>query len=429
MFPRTGVNGLEMAWSYNPLSSIGLAVGRVRRAFKASTVDEITAVLQEHGIKVASNEAEQAFKALKSEYVGRQLMGSAVVLGAGLWALSGNLTGNGPQDGAERKRMQDMGVKFNSIKIGDNWYSYKGFEPFDSLLSLVGDVVYQSTRVDQAITEDWFRKISFAVSINVANKTFLSGFEPLVSMLSGEEGAWNRFVATQADSIIPGTGARSLLSQAITPQLKDVENDIGAYLMNRNKFLYNGNEELKDLVDVYTGEPIRYHEPITAAVNAMLPFFKSNGGIEPWRQWLLSTGWDNLQTIRTNKVTGQPLSSEERFWINNWIAQNGRLVEQIEGLRTADDGWWDKKLKEYAKARGLKSQKEFPIKETVVHDMLDQIHNNAFNEAWAAWEQSNAVASNLPGYYKEVKGRLNIGDTAGAAETSAQIQQILDITK
>jgi hypothetical protein len=429
MFPRTGLNGLEMAWSYNPLSSMGLAVGRVRRAFKAQTPDEIMAALKEHGIKVESSEAEQAFKALKSEYVGRQLMGSAVVMGAGLMALSGNLTGNGPQDGAERKRMQDMGAKFNSIKVGDTWYSYRGFEPFDSLLSIVGDVVYQSNRIDQAITEDWFRKLSFAISMNVANKTFLSGFEPIVSMLSGDEGAWNRFLATQADSIIPGTGARSLLSQAITPQLKDVENDVLSYLKNRNKFLYSGNDDLKDLVDVYTGEPIRYHEPLTAAANAMLPFFKSNGGMEPWRQWLLSTGWDKLQTIRTNKVTGQPLTAEERYWVNNWIAKNGRLAEQIEGLRTADNGWWDTKLKEYAKARGLKNQKEFPIKETVVHDMLDQIHTNAFNEAWAAWEQSNASSSNLPAYYKEIKGRLNIGDTSGAAQQSSELQQILSIPK
>jgi hypothetical protein len=427
MFPKTGLNGLEMAWSFNPLSSVGLAMGRVRRAFKAQTPDEIMAVLQEHGIKVETSEAEQAFKSLKSEYVGRQLMGSAVVMGAGLWALAGNLTGNGPQDGAERKRMQDMGAKFNSIKVGDQWISYKGFEPFDSLLSLVGDIVYQSTRVDQAVTEDWFRKVSFAISMNVANKTFLSGFEPLVSMLSGDEGAWNRFLATQADSMIPGTGARSLLSQAVTPQLKDVENDVLSYLKNRNKFLYNGNDELKNLVDVYTGEPIRYNEPLVAAGNSLMPFFKSNGGMEPWRQWLLSTGWDNLQTIRTNKITGQPLTAEERFWINNWIGQNGRLAEQIEGLRTANDGWWDKKLTEYAKARGLKNQKEFPIKETVVHDMLDQIHNEAFNQAWSAWEQNNATASNLPGYYKELKGRLNIGDTAGAAKTSSQLQQILDI--
>ena len=429
MFPKTGLNGLEMAWSFNPLSSMGLAMGRVRRAFKAQTPDEVLAVLQEHGIKVDTSEAEQAFKALKSEYVGRQLMGSGVVMGAGLMALSGNLTGNGPQDGAERKRMQDMGAKFNSIKIGDTWHSYKGFEPFDSLLSIVGDITYQATRVDQAITEDWWRKLSFAISMNVANKTFLSGFEPLVSMLSGDEGAWNRFLATQADSLIPGTGARSVLSQAITPQLKDVENDMLSYLKNRSKFLYNGNDELKDLVDVYTGEAIRYHEPLVAAGNALMPFFKSNGGMEPWRQWLLSSGWDNLQTIRTNKITGQPLSAEERFWINNWIGKNGRLAEQIDGLRTANDGWWSKKLNEYAKARGLKNQKEFPIKETVVHDMLDQIHNEAFNQAWSAWEQENATASNLPGYYKEVKGRLSIGDTAGAAKTSTELQQILDIRK
>lgn len=429
MFPRTGVNGLEMAWSYNPLSSMGLAVGRVRRAFQAQTPEQIREVLTEHGIKAADSEAEQAFKALKSEYVGRQIMGGAVVMGAGMWALAGNLTGNGPQDGAERKRMQDMGAKFNSIKIGDQWISYKGFEPFDSLLSLVGDIVYQSNRVDQAITEDWFRKLSFAISMNVANKTFLSGFEPLVSMLSGDEGAWNRFIATQADSLIPGTGARSLLSQAVTPQLKDVENDVLSYLKNRNKFLYNGDGELKNLVDVYTGEPIKYNEPLVAAGNALMPFFKSNGGMEPWRQWLLSTGWDNLQTIRTNKVTGQPLSAAERSWVNNWIGKNAGLADKIERLRTADDGWWDKKLKEYAKARGLKNQKEFPIKETVVHDMLDQIHNDAFNQAWLAWEQENATASNIPSYYKEVKGRLGIGDTAGAARTSDQLQQLINLPK
>lgn len=429
MFPRTGLNGLEMAWSYNPLSSVGLSVGRVRRAFKASNPDEIIAVLREHGIKATGQEAEQAFKALKSEYIGRQLMGSTVVMAAGMWALSGNLTGNGPQDAAEKKRMMDMGAQFNSIRVGDTWYSYKGMEPFDSLLAMVGDVVYNASRVDQAVTEDWFRKIAFSASMNVANKTFLSGFEPLVSMLSGDEGAWNRFVAMQVDSMLPGTGARSLLSQSITPQLKDVENDISAYLMNRNKFLFNGDDTLKDLLDVYTGEPIRYQEPLTAAANAFLPFFKTNGGMEPWREWLLSTGWDNLQSVRTNPVTGQQLSAEERSWVNNWIAKNSGLADSIDRLRTADDGWWDKKLKEYVKARGLKNQKEYPIKETVVHDMLNKLHNDAFKQAWAAWEQENASMSNIPGLYKEVKGRLNVGDTAGAAKASTQLEQLLQMPK
>ena len=85
----------------------------------------------------------EAFQALKSEYIGRQLMGSTVITGAALWALNGNLTGNGSQDAGERNRMIALGFKPLSLKIPgtDQWVSYKGLEPFDSLLGLVGDVL------------------------------------------------------------------------------------------------------------------------------------------------------------------------------------------------------------------------------------------------------------------------------------------------
>ena len=75
-----------------------------------------------------------------------------------------------------------------------------------------------------------YQKIAFSISMNVANKTFLSGMEPLVSMFSGDEGAFNRFLVSQADSLIPfaPSGMRSVLNQAISPQLKDVENDWGS---------------------------------------------------------------------------------------------------------------------------------------------------------------------------------------------------------
>ena len=40
---------------------------------------------------------------------------------------------------------------------------------------------------------------------------------------------------------------------------------------------------------------------------------------------------------------------------------NMDLSGQIERMMNAPDGFWDKKLKEYRKARGLKKQSEFPI--------------------------------------------------------------------
>ena len=70
--------------------------------------------------------------------------------------------------------------------------------------------------------------------------------------------------------------------------------------------------------------------------------FKSNGGMEPWRQWLLSTGWDGLQNIKINKFTKEPLSPEDKHYINDWIAKNGNLQTQIQALMTKNNNYYQK---------------------------------------------------------------------------------------
>ena len=301
MFPRTGINALELSWSFSPASNLGPAITRARRTLAAETPEEIAEVLAEHGL----DNTPEAFRALQSEYIGRQVMGTTVIMGAGMWALEGNLTGNGPQDPAERRRMMNMGWQPLSLKnpITGKWHSYQGFEPFESTLGLVADIIYQTDRVDQSITEDWLRKTLAAITMNTTNNTFTSGFEPLVSMFSGAEYTWNRFLASTLNTSLPQSGVRTILNNAITPQLKDVKNDMGAMLKNMNKFMFPTNTKgLPDQIDIYTGQPIRYYEGMTAAANALTPMFKQNGGMEPWRQWLLSTGWDGLSKKRVNEI-------------------------------------------------------------------------------------------------------------------------------
>ena len=425
LFPRTGLNALELGWTYNPVSNLGPALTKARRVLAAKTNQQKLAALAEHGID-ASQDADLAFATLKSEYIGRQIMGSTVVMGAGMWALEGNLTGNGPQDNAEKRRMQAMGWKPLSIKnpITGEWHSYRGFEPFDKLLGLTADIVYQAERVDQSITEDFFRKTAYSISMNLTNSTFVSGFEPLVGLISGDPSAWNYFLARQTDMMIPYKGARNVLNNAVTPQLKDVENDFLAYLANGNKFLFSGNEYLKDMADIYTGEAIRYMEPMTAAFNSVLPVFQSNGGMEPWRQWLLSTGWDGLQKIRKNKITRMPLTTEDRHFINNWIAKNAGLKTQVINLMMEGDGFWDKKLKEYVKARGLKKQSDFPIKEFLLHKELDDIHDRAFDGAWDALQARNEQY-NMVGMETQHRNlELRRGRVQKALETQKQLTEL-----
>jgi len=428
MFPRTGLNGLEVAWSFNPASALGMAVGRARKTFGAVTPQQIEEVLREHGITEFSMEA---FQALKNEYRGRQVMGSAIVMGAGFMALNGNLTGNGPFKAEERKDMRRLGWQPNSIRLGGKWYSYQGLEPYQQILSLVGDTVYNAERVDSAITEDRFQKIYFALTMNVTNQTFLSGLRPLAGLLSGDETIMKRFAASYVDPVtvgaIPGlwSGTRSILNKAISPQLKDVENEISEYHKNFSKFLFNGNDYLKDQLDIYTGDPINYADPFTAAINAVLPFGKSNGGHEPWRQWLLSTGWNNLQTLRTNKLSKQPLSAPERYWINNWVARHAGLQQQVEALMEQDIN--RKYTKQYRDARGQMTQKEYPIGESYIHDQLDKIHNDAFRLAWKALEIENSNYQNIGVLEKYKRQQLQQGDTQGATKTQGQLDQLLKL--
>ena len=427
LFPRTGVNAFELGWSFNPISALGPALTKARRTLGARTKAEKLAALAEHGLD-SMTDLDTAFATLKSEYIGRQIMGSSVVMGVGLWALEGNMTGAGPQDAAERRRMMSMGWKPWSIKnpITGEWRSYQGLEPFDKLMGLTADIVYQANRVDQAITEDAFRKAAFAISMNMTNSTFLSGFEPLVGLISGDAGAWTRFWAQQTDMLTPYKGVRSVLNNIVAPQLHEVNNDYFSYIQNANKFLFSGSENLKDMLDIYTGKPIKSYDVFTNATNAVLPMFKSNGGMEPWRQWLLSTGWDGLQKIRKNPDTKQPLTSRQKHYINNWLAKNANLQTLVTDLMTKNDGWYQKKMKEYHQLRGQRSQLDYPIKKWIVHRKLDEIHDRAFKAAWndfRKYEENNTVIG------RELKTRdlyLQKGKGEKALQKSKRVKDLLN---
>ena len=431
LFPRTGANAFELGWSFNPLSNLGPAMTKARKVLGAKTGQAKLAALAEHGLDTMKD-ADMAFATLKSEYIGRQIMGSSIVMGVGMLALNGDITGAGPHDAAEKRRMLAEGWKPFSIKnpITGEWRDYSRFEPFAGLMGLTADIIWQANRVDQSITEETLLKLSHAISMNITNETFISGFEPLAGLITRDPSAWNRFFAQQTDMTIPHAGVRKILNNIVAPQLKDVKNDYGSYLKNANKFLFSGDEDLPNILDIYTGKPIKTHHPLVRASNAFLPMFKSNGGMEPWRQWLLATGWDGVQRIRIHPDTGLPLEPKDRQYVNNWIAKNANLSGQIEQLMTENDGYWNKFLKDYVKRRGLKSQDQYPIKETLLYKRLDQIHDRAFQGALDALDAYKDENYSTIG--REIKNRnreLNRGDLKGAQKTQKNIQNLLRQTR
>ena len=149
--------------------------------------------------------------------------------------------------------------------------------------------------------------------------------------------------------------------------------------------------------------------------------------MEPWREWLLASGWNNLNKYRQNKYTKAHLTDSDRHFINNWVAQNMGLKEQIERLMEMDKK--GKYTHEYVNARGNKSQKEYPISSTYIHQELDRIHDVAFNNAWLALEQENRYYRPVGLLEKYKKKQIESGNLDAASDTHNQIQELLKLSK
>ena len=438
LFPRTGLNALNLSWSYLPGSSLAPITTKARRAFAAVEPGAVKATLLEHGYTeefIKAADPDVLHTAIKNEYRGRQVMGATVVMGAGMWALEGNMTGSGPKDYAERAAMQRIGWKPYSFKVPgtEEWRSYREWEPFATIMGLVSDVVYESERLDSDYAEQTFLKIGWSIGANITNKQFTAGLQPLVEFLSGDYGAVSRMMAREVDSMMFPSGLRGVLNNALSPALKDVERDFGQYIANRWRFLKPIGDGLKGELDVYTGKGIRYFEPLTAAANALLPMFKTNGGMEPWRQWLIDTGWDGLNEKRVNPMTSGTMDAEQRRWINNWIAENADLEGQITEMMEKDPELKDlqefnaiRKAGGYSLGDGGGDQVEWKIRRSMTHRKLTMIHDRAFEMAFEKWREKHPDHYNLGASQKAVDSYLQSGFYRAADRQSQTLKKDIE---
>lgn len=436
MFPRTGVNALDLAWTYTPTSNLIPGIGRASKVFRAETPEQIIDVLAEHGIKEATAAGrEQALMALKSDYRGRQMMGSAVVMGAALLAMNGQLRGSGPRDQAEARRMR-LNLEWEPYTIQNpldgKWYSYKGFEPFSKILGLISDFVYESTRVDEQLMEGMFHKLVYSMTSNVTNSTFLSGVEPLAKIIGGDFSQLQKMVVREADLANPlPRGIRSILNDVIAPQVFDVEQDFLSLMKNQNKFLFGPLGQLEQYNSIMDGKPINYLDPMNATLAAAMPFFKLNGDQSPQQEYLTEIAWTGLSAPRTDRITQKELPPKRRQWINNWIAENMPLNPIIDQMmaRDAIDGSWTADIRKFKKYGQGKAKKDWQIKQILQHRILNDHMNNAYNKAFNALALEDTSLQQVNDYSKGSKKALNRSDIEAASKLADETKKLLNMSK
>ena len=327
MFPRTGSNWVKNSLSWTPIQLIP-GISKYSKTIYARTDEDIAAALLEHGIDFASEpNARVIFENLRAEYTGRVAFGSLLTKLGWDYSMAGNIRGNGHHNASRRNKERDqLGYQPKTINIGGKWVSYKGIPGVDPILSILGDMSYYARDLDQALLEDWQAKLMWTISATFLNETPLQGLEPLIAAFNGDLSGWTRLVANSTRAMIPQSGALGVLSNAITSTQKDINADIIKYVQNKTPI---ASSFLPEQIDIWTGEPLNdIDNPFLRILNSLSPI-KVSGTEEPWRKWLLTTGWDGLSRLKKSSDGSYQYTEKEREIIYKYMGEMELYKELI----------------------------------------------------------------------------------------------------
>jgi len=151
-------------------SPIGLAFGESSRIIKRGRAPDAT----------------DADRAAADMAKARIAMGSATMGVVVSYTIDGHITGAGPNDPDLRRAMLRSGWQPYSVRVGDQYYSYQGSEPFSSIIGMAAD--FAEVGIGGYKDSDNMEKVAngliAAAANQVTDKTFMSGFADFVATLN-----------------------------------------------------------------------------------------------------------------------------------------------------------------------------------------------------------------------------------------------------
>ena len=423
LFPKTSANDIKNSLSYTPIAMIPGMNKYSKVLYAGDDINKIKSALAEHGIKNfdATPNAMAIYKNLQAEYRGRLALSSIASITAFNYAMGGNIRGNGPMNASERKKLRDnYGWEPKTIKIGNKWVSYKGIPMLDTMLSVVGDLAYYSNDVGSSISEDIVQKLSWTVAATWLNNTPLAGMEPLLAAMNGDESAWARTGAQLTRTFIPASGALGVVSNAITSTQKDIYKDMIGYVANR---LPGASSLLPERIDVWTGNELNDIDNIGLRIlNALSPI-KVSGTAEPWRQWLLGTGFDGVGLLRFSSDGGREYTAEERELIGRYMGEM-QLWKEVDRMSKVDR-YNDEieEMRQYRRSGATYEEVKIKEEKLPVYRRLNQLVETAKKYAEQRIQTERPeIWAGIAGQ-KEVDRLTSMGDVTGAQNVAEYTDQ------
>ena len=415
LFARTGINGLELTAKHTPI--FNMLVEESRDIFTATSknLDNV----RRYGITNATELANA--KALMR---GRMAMGSGLILMANMHYINGGLTGNGPSNRQQRQLWIDSGWKPRSIKIGDAWVSYDAFEPFNLILSTIGDIGDHMNQMGPEWTEKQYRKLAVVVMQGLSQKSYLASIQQFVDLFAGREGQMERIIASLANNALPLSSLRNELGKVINPYMKELNAGIGDSIRNRNLFMEGlaGEGAVPTKYDMLTGRPIRDWDFPTRMFNAVSPFNISLD-YSPGRKLLFDSGYDLRTTTFSYTFGGINVSFKDHPHIRSMFQKAiGDQNLQYELDLLAKDPQIIASVKEMEADTWNGNRERDPMKAYYHNDIIKALFDRAKKNAWRKIKDKPEVLQLLA----ESKGR-KIDNLASNKKTRNYKQEQIDV--
>ena len=337
MFPKTSINMMRFAGSHSPIGLFTDQWSAFQRPFAEMSEEAVDQLLSSRGVSLSGNKMA-AYDTIRAELKGRKAIGTLSVMGAGVLFTQDRLRGNGIYDKTRQKTRRELGWKPKTYKgLDGNWYSYENLGPFTDWLALTADVMdnFVDGTLDEPTTELLFNKMGFILSANLTDKSFTAGLEPLGDVLAGNPAAAARWAGSFGSGLLPGSGFRNEFARLLTPQLKEIDQELGQIIANRNP---GTKEQLADVYDWMdgskVGEPLNF---MSRVWNTYSPLWKVSEALTPEKQFLIDIEFDGRPSLRTNGH-GIQYSPEQRSAITQLIGESKIFRDEVRRIMQTKTG-------------------------------------------------------------------------------------------
>jgi hypothetical protein len=277
-------------------------------------------------------------EAEKSLAYAQATVGTALsVVGLGLVS-QGKITGGLPSNRAERDEFYASGKQPYSIKVGNQWVSYRRVEPMASVLANTVNAYNTSKEAD-----DWSEAVGKTVSGYVNNffdQTFLKGISDIYNAASDPDRYGKSFVQSFATSFVPSI-SRSVTG-ASDRTYREGETISDAF----KKIIPGASKTLPAKVDIFGNEVKKEGGFIEGFVS---PFQRAKETNDPVVKELEKSDY-NLTVSGVDKIGGVQLKGEAKeVWLKAVGKETKKALDKLvtsPSFQNKDQVQKDKALKD-----------------------------------------------------------------------------------